>query len=195
MTNDCTERHQHLPTPTNPSKIKRRYYVADSDNIIFGGFVPQHKQSIYMMIAHADLQELSHHRLRGASSGSQLLEDVELTLRAQTSRLLASEDDYVIVEHSFAFQISMSVVLGLIALFQMGLIVSFVYHRSKRVLEFAQPLVIGAMVGAGLGITAACYLFVYISNVGCALRQPIIFLFISIIGATVAGKKHRILYN
>ena len=138
-------------------------------------------------------QAFANQGLRGAPIDTPF--EVSSLPAAEMPRILtADDDDVIILEQSLAFQITMSAVLGLIALLQLGLIASFIYHRSKRVLEFAQPLAIGVMLGAGLAITAACYLFIYINNIGCAMREPIIFISITIMGATIAGKVYQLVF-
>ena len=131
-------------------------------------------------------QAFANQGLRGAPEDAPPFE-VSSRVVENVSRILTAYEDVIILEQSLAFKISMSAVLGLIALLQLGLIASFIHHRSKRVLEFAQPLAIGMMVGASLAITIACFLFIYISNIGCAMREPIIFVSVTLIGATIAG--------
>ena len=123
--------------------------------------------------------------LRGAPADAYF--EVSSLPAEEIPRMLSANEDLIILEQSLAFKISMSAILGIIALLQLGLIASFIYHRSKRVLEFAQPLAIGIMVGASLAITIACFLFIYISNIGCAIREPIIFVPVTLMGATIAG--------
>ena len=131
-------------------------------------------------------QAFANQGLRGAPEDAPPFE-VSSRVVENVSRILTADEDVIILEQSLAFKISMSAVLGLIALLQLGLIASFIHHRSKRVLEFAQPLAIGMMVGASLAITIACFLFIYISNIGCAIREPIIFVSVTLMGATIAG--------
>ena len=139
------------------------------------------------------MQAFANQGLRGATTEARF--EVSSLPAAEMPRILsADDDDVIILEQSLTFQISMSAVLGLIALMQLGLIASFIYHRSMRVLEFAQPLAIGMMLGAGLVITAACYLFIYTSNIGCAIREPLIFMSFTIMGATIAGKVYRLIF-
>ena len=110
-------------------------------------------------------------------------------------RLLNQEDGeitFIISSLPLAFQISMSIILAIVAIGQLALLAAFIFHRSRRVLEFAQPLYICILIGAGVISTGACYLFLYISDVGCALREPIIFLSFTLMGATIAGRAWRI---
>ena len=87
----------------------------------------------------------------------------------------------------------MSIILGMIILIQIVLLATFIYHRTKRVLEFAQPIVICIFIACGIIITSACYLFIYTtSNIGCAIREPLIFICLSLMGATIAGRAWRI---
>ena len=92
----------------------------------------------------------------------------------------------------FSFQISMSIILAIIAILQLALLTAFIIHRSKRVLEFAQPLYVCIHIIAGIIATGACYLFLYITNVGCVIREPLLFLSISLIGSTIAARAWRI---
>ena len=130
-------------------------------------------------------QAFANQGLRGAPADSHF--EVSSLQAEEIPRMLTADEDVIILEQSLAFKISMAAVLGIISLLQLGLIASFIHHRSKRVLEFAQPLAIGMMVGASLAITIACFLFIYISNIGCAMRGPIIFVSVTLMGATIAG--------
>eukprot|EP00804_Cyclotella_cryptica_P017336 CCRYP_019000-RB/>CCRYP_019000-RB protein AED:0.00 eAED:0.00 QI:233/1/1/1/1/0.66/3/1813/533 len=98
----------------------------------------------------------------------------------------------IILSQQQTYQIAMSVILGIMILAQLALMFSFFIHRSKRVLEFAQPLVMNICNAAGVAITSACYLYLFISDAGCALREPIIFISLTIMGATLAGRAWRI---
>ena len=137
-------------------------------------------------------QAFANQGLRGAPEDAPPFE-VSSTPVEEIPRILTVDEDVIIMEQSLAFKISMSAVLSIISLLQLGLIASFIHHRSKRVLEFAQPLAIGMMVGASLAITIACFLFIYISNIGCAIREPIIFVSVTVMGATIAGKDSLLL--
>jgi hypothetical protein len=105
--------------------------------------------------------------------------------------LTAPEEDDVLIM-PLTFQICISVVLGIIILAQLFLTTSLVLQREKRVFEFAQPQALCVFLASSVVATAGCYLFIYISNFGCVIRDPIIFLSISIMGATVTGRAWRI---
>ena len=120
-------------------------------------------------------------------------DDHDLMNILQTSRQLSSsEQDAVIISQQLSFQIIMSCILGAIILAQLALMTSFFLHRSKRVLEFAQPLIVNIGNFAAVAISCACYLYLFISNAGCAIREPIIFISLTVMGATIAGRAWRI---
>ena len=99
----------------------------------------------------------------------------------------------ILLSQPLSFQITMSIILGMIILIQFVLLATFIYHRTKRVLEFAQPIVICIFIACGIIITSACYLFIYTtSNIGCAIREPLIFICLCLMGATIAGRAWRI---
>ena len=99
----------------------------------------------------------------------------------------------ILLSQPLSFQITMSIILGMIILIQLVLLATFIYHRTKRVLEFAQPIVICIFIACGIIITSACYLFIYTtSNIGCAIREPLIFICLCLMGATIAGRAWRI---
>ena len=91
-----------------------------------------------------------------------------------------------------SFQIGMSLVLGFLLSLQIATAVLFVVHRKKRILEFAQPLAVCILLVGGVVTTAGCFLFLFISNVGCAIREPLILVSISFMGASIAGRAWRI---
>lgn len=106
--------------------------------------------------------------------------------------IVTGEQEAIILSQQPTFQIVMCVVLGVIIALQLALMFSFMIHRSKRVLEFAQPFVINVGNAAGITTTSACYLYLFITDAGCALREPIIFISLTIMGATIAGRAWRI---
>ncbi|KAL7542581.1 hypothetical protein ACHAWF_007207 [Thalassiosira exigua] len=110
----------------------------------------------------------------------------------QESMSMQKEDAYIISSQPLAFQITMSIVLGLVAFAQLALLGAFAHFRKKRVLEFAQPVYICVLLAAGASATLACHLFLWTFDVGCALRDPMIFLSLSAMGATIAGRAWRI---
>ena len=91
-----------------------------------------------------------------------------------------------------SFQIGMSLVLAFLLLLQIATTILFVVHRKKRILEFAQPLALCILLVGGVVSTTGCFLFVFINNVGCAIRAPLILLSISFMGASIAGRAWRI---
>jgi hypothetical protein len=108
-------------------------------------------------------------------------------------RFLQPDDDNIIIlSQPLSFQITMSVILGLIATSQIALFMAFYLNQSKRVLEFAQPLYVCMFIASGLITTCACYLYLYITNVGCIIREPLIFISLSLMGAIIAGRAWRI---
>lgn len=107
---------------------------------------------------------------------------------------LSAEEDggAIVLSMPLTFQICISVVLGLLIVIQLVLATSLVLQRKKRVFEFAQPQALIVFLASSIVATAGCYLFVYINEVTCAARDPIIFLCISIMGATIASRAWRI---
>lgn len=114
------------------------------------------------------------------------------------NRSLHKEDEdnasvIVMLSQPQAFQITMSIILGVLIAIQIVLLTSFIYHRTKRVLEFAQPIVICIFIACSIITSSTCYLFIYTTNaIGCAIREPLIYIFISLMGATIAGRAWRI---
>lgn len=116
------------------------------------------------------------------------------------SRSFRHEDDVyysvsqsvsITLTQSSSYQIAISIILGIIAISQVLMIVSFIKARDKRVLEFAMPSMICGFIALGTIITGMCYLYIYTSNIGCVLREPIIFISFSIMGAITAGRAWR----
>ena len=91
-----------------------------------------------------------------------------------------------------AFQVVVSVVLGVILVSQLLLTTSLFFQRKKRVFQFAQTSALFVFLFAAATSTAGCYLFVYVSNTGCLLRGPVIFTAISVMASTVAARAWRI---
>ncbi len=106
--------------------------------------------------------------------------------------LRPDDENVIILSQPFSFQVAMSVVLGLIAAGQIALFMAFYLNQSKRVLEFAQPLYVCMFIASGLVTTCACYLYLYISNVGCIIREPLIFVSLSLVGSIIAARAWRI---
>ena len=134
--------------------------------------------------------------LRGTAS---LHDDVHMeeysqehTRSLQDNSIGGGADDDLVLTQSSLFQIAISVVLGSIALGQIILLASFIRNQSNRVLEFAQPAAICLLVASGAITTCACYFFIYVDNVGCAIRGPIIMVSITIMTASIAGRSWRI---
>ena len=99
----------------------------------------------------------------------------------------------VLLSQSSTFQIVMSTLLSILIVFQLLLLAGFIRNRSMRVLEFAQPIVICIFVASSIVITASCFLYVYVSSSWtCAIREPLIFMSVSWMGATVGGRAWRI---
>lgn len=103
-----------------------------------------------------------------------------------------TETEVILLPLTLSLQIALSSLLGFLALIQILVLASFIRHRSKRVLEFAQPIFICVFIGAGIATTLSCYLFIFKSNVGCIVREPLIFLSLTIMGSTIAGRAWRI---
>lgn len=118
-------------------------------------------------------------------------QDVHLTTSLRSLRKEDNEN-MIILTQPLSFQIIMSIILGLIAISQITLFIAFYLNQSKRVLEFAQPLYVCMFIASGLITTGACYLYLYITNVGCIIREPLIFISLSLMGAIVAGRAWRI---
>lgn len=81
----------------------------------------------------------------------------------------SSTNSMILLSQPFSFQVVMSVLLGVIILMQITLLLNFIINRSKRVLEFAQPILICIFLCGGIFTTAACYLYIYLSELGCAI--------------------------
>ena len=129
----------------------------------------------------------SANALRGAASLSPLFLPPTID-----HRTLHTDTDSLLLSLTPSLQITLSLVLASILLLQLTLVAFFLYHRHSRFLEFAQPTVINIGNVASLLITATCYLFVFPSEVGCILREPILFTLLTMMGATVAGRAWRI---
>lgn len=97
-----------------------------------------------------------------------------------------------ILSQPMAFQITMYIFLSIIVLSQMALFFYFVIHRSRCVIKLAQPDYICIMIAASVVTTAACFLFIHISQAGCLVREPLIFMSLTLMGATVAARAWRI---
>lgn len=106
--------------------------------------------------------------------------------------LRPDNDNNIILSQPLSFKITMSAILGLIAAGQIALFMMFYHNQSKRVLEFAQPLYVCMFIASGLFTTCACYLYLYITNVGCIIREPLIFMSLSLMGAIIAARAWRI---
>eukprot|EP00985_Skeletonema_marinoi_P018671 scaffold10482_cov89-Skeletonema_marinoi.AAC.1 len=99
----------------------------------------------------------------------------------------------ILLTTSPPFQIITSTLLTLLILLQLLLLHTYIRQRTKRVLEFAQPIVICIFVTCSIITTAACFLYVYTSaEVICVIREPIVFVSVSAMGATVGGRAWRI---
>ena len=108
-------------------------------------------------------------------------------------RSLRSDDESVIIlTQPLSFQIVMSIILGLMAIGQIALFMAFYGNRTKRVLEFSQPLYVCMFIATGLITTGACCLYLYITDVGCIIREPLIFMSLSLMGAIIASRAWRI---
>lgn len=103
-----------------------------------------------------------------------------------------NDNDVIIITQPLSFQIVMSIILGILAIGQIALFTTFYINQSKRVLEFAQPMYVCMFIASGLITTVACYLYLYITNVGCILREPLIFISLSVMGAIIASRAWRI---
>ena len=108
------------------------------------------------------------------------------------SRNLDSHTDPLLLSLQPSFQITLSVVLAFLLFLQLTLTASFIYHRKSRFLEFAQPTIINIGNIAALIVTATCYLFLFPSNAGCTVREPVVFTALTVLGSTVAGRAWRI---
>lgn len=112
--------------------------------------------------------------------------------RLRSRSLRAGNEKNSILSQPLSFKITMSAILGLTAAGQIALFVMFYLNQSKRVLEFAQPLYVCMFIASGLVTTCACYLYLYITNVGCIIREPLIFISLSLMGAIIAARAWRI---
>ena len=117
------------------------------------------------------------------------LSESRVTPTANTS---ASTDGDLLLKMPESFQIGMSIVLVFLLVLQIATTVLFVVHRKKRILEFAQPLAVCILLFGGVVSTAGCFLFLFISNIGCAIRDPLILVSMSFMGASIAGRAWRI---
>ena len=94
---------------------------------------------------------------------------------------------------SSTFHIIISTLLATLIILQLFVFMSFLRNRSKRVLEFTQPDAICIFVACSIVATASCYLYVYVSSsLACAIREPLLFMSVSLMGATVGGRAWRI---
>ena len=118
--------------------------------------------------------------------------DKEQQYNREIRSLYTDDSGVIVLAQPLSFQITMSVVLGLVAIGQIALYMSFYLNQGKRVLEFAQPIYVCMFIASGLITTGACYLYIYITNVGCIIREPLIFISLSLMGAIVAGRAWRI---
>ncbi len=120
------------------------------------------------------------------------LEDDASNNDARLRSLRQDNDNNIILSQPLSFKITMSAILGLIAVGQIALFVMFYLNQSKRVLEFAQPIYVCMFIASGLVTTCACYLYLYITNVGCIIREPLIFISLSLMGGIIAARAWRI---
>lgn len=143
----------------------------------------------------------THHRaLRGDSYRYQSM----MTTPAADDRYLGNHARGVVVEPEesidtatllsmpISFQVCVSVFLGVVIILQLYLTISLIRKRNKRVLEFAQPQALCIFLVSAVVATSGCFLFIYISDIGCAMRDPVIFTAISTMGATCASRTWRI---
>ena len=99
----------------------------------------------------------------------------------------------IIITPSSTFQIIMTILLSILIILQLFVFIRFFRNRSKRVLEFAQPDAICVFVACSIIATATSYLYVYVSSsFTCAIREPLLFMSVSLMGATVGGRAWRI---
>ena len=98
----------------------------------------------------------------------------------------------IILSQPLSFQIIMSIILSIIILLEFALLIAFYRNQTKRVLEFAQPLYVCMFIASSIITTGCCYLYLYISNVGCIIREPFIFTSLSCMGSIIAGRAWRI---
>ena len=108
---------------------------------------------------------------------------------------ISKEEDsssVIMLTKPHSFQITISILLGILIILQLILLATYIHQRSKRVLEFAQPIVTCIFITASIIISSTCYLYIYTTNIGCLIREPIIFIAISLMGSTIAGRAWRI---
>ena len=141
-----------------------------------------------------------HHSLRGTfhrerfgGEGGRQQQQILLEEGKQHRSIKADVIPTIFLTQSWTFQIIISALLSILIILQSLLLISFARHRSKRLLEFAQPMAICVIVACSIITTATCYFYVYVnSSVTCAIREPLVFMFVSLMGATVAGRAWRI---
>ena len=127
----------------------------------------------------------SHHPLHNIRS---LRPDIETKEGSTTN----DNSMIIILSQPLSFQIIMSIILSIIILLEFALLVAFYRNQTKRVLEFAQPLYVCMFIASSIITTGCCYLYLYISNVGCIIREPLIFISLSCMGSIIAGRAWRI---
>jgi len=123
------------------------------------------------------------------------INDISIEEEQATPQLSANstqDTPMIILSQPLSFQIIMSIILSLIAISQITLFITFYYNQSKRVLEFAQPIYVCYFIFSTLVTTSMCFLYVYISNIGCLIREPIMFVSMSCCGSIIAARAWRI---
>lgn len=91
------------------------------------------------------------------------------------------------------FRICFGLLLGLIALVQLYLAAVLIKNRMNPLLELSQPIPLSLFAICGGISTVVCFLFALPEyDVSCAIRQPITFLSLTIMGSILVGKSWRI---
>jgi len=121
-----------------------------------------------------------------------LVRQSKITKEEKSTNQDTSTTTMIILSQPLSFQIIMSIILSLIAISQIILFITFYYNQSKRVLEFAQPIYVCYFIFATVITTAMCFLYVYISNIGCLIREPLMFISTSCCGSIIAARAWRI---
>jgi len=91
------------------------------------------------------------------------------------------------------FRICLGLLLGLIAIVQLYLAAVLIKNRMNPLLELSQPIPLSLFAICGGISTLVCFLFALPEyDVSCAIRQPIIFVCLTIMGSILVGKSWRI---
>jgi len=187
-----TARQQHDASSVDINKPNNNNGLRGTEN------VNRSSKNIDNNIDAQDVHNLGYHRASDIEYARLLKEDdISKEQDVATPQLSTSTQDtptttMIILSQPLPFQIIMSIILSLIAISQIILFITFYYNQSKRVLEFAQPIYVCYFIFSTIITTSMCFLYVYISNIGCLIREPIMFMSLSCCGSIIAARAWRI---